>query len=131
MDCGDSVVPSRVHRKEWPLKLRIHRTWKWQVVPDANPRIGGPPPPMELVPNDQLEIGIPAGIDVNGQVIYRWEPIEVVEEPKPEHPLFIKEREYLEQRSKEVRERIHSQITGVFCAQIKSITDATEKKETK
>ena len=57
--------------------LRIFREWHWQPRYQPNPRMGGGPPPLELVARDQLQVL------VGGE----WTPVPIVEAEKPEKPV--------------------------------------------
>ena len=58
------------------MKLRIYRTWTWQIACSPMEVIYGGPNPMKLVAHDQLQYFC-------GDL---WVDIEIVEAEKPLHP---------------------------------------------
>jgi hypothetical protein len=59
------------------MKLRIYRTWTWELaIPRSEVRLGGKNP-YKLVPHDQLQLSYCDDV---------WAPVEIVAEVEPPHP---------------------------------------------
>jgi len=87
------------------MRVRIHRTWEWKCLVPLSEMMFGGDNPLTLVPTDTLEYCVASYGN-----LYVWEPIPLVEDPKPEHPrdkLFKKEtQQYLESIDFEKLKRI-------------------------
>jgi hypothetical protein len=62
------------------MKLRVQRTFTWELtIPRSEVKLGGNNP-YKLVPHDELQLSYGDGI---------WAPVEVVEMEKPPHPRYL------------------------------------------
>ena len=76
-------------------RLRIFRTWTWEPVNEGMHAMIGGKARFALRHHDQLQFLNRHGL---------WQPIEVVEAEKPEHPARKAEREENERWAKELAE---------------------------
>lgn len=90
------------------MKLRIYRTFTWELaIPRSEVRLGGRNP-FKLVAHDELQM-LKESIDAGSiSHIFEWIPIAVEEAEKPEHPHEAKDRELAKRRSEAISKMIES-----------------------
>lgn len=83
------------------MKLRIYRTFTWELaIPQSEVRLGGRNP-FKLVAHDELQYN-------NTGLMVDWAPVLVVEAEKPEHPHEAKDREFAKRQSEAIVKSIEA-----------------------